>query len=283
MRIVALASARCVAQLRRVIGDGDTLRRADTLIGLKAQMDAGGATVALVDLEECAATDLPCLEALVARHTTSIVVYLRLTGPGCQRVIQLAHHGLARVVSRGFDDSPPSMLRALREAEALSLGIQVIGRLSVQLSRVSGDLRGALEGLFREPLTYRDAGDLAIAAGVSRRSLDRALRTVELEPARTFVLAAHLTWAYPRIRSRGATVCEISRQLGASKPERLTKHMRMLLGMSPSAVRIHLHPEAFVDTIGSRLQRQERPAAHPDRTSAQHQNASLSEVDAAVC
>jgi AraC-like DNA-binding protein len=162
------------------------------------------------------------------------------------------------MVYRGVDDGLGNLRRAVRDADGTRLNAEILERLAPMLCPSPAALRGAIAQLFYDPLRFRSVADVAQAAGITRRSLDRTLCSLALEPARTFLLAARVSWAYRRIRATNVRVGDVSRQLGVSKPERFAKQTRSLLGLTPSAIRTHIAPDQFVERIVMRLRRQPR-------------------------
>jgi AraC-like DNA-binding protein len=261
MNIVVFAATAALERLRSALAPSYSLCPLTSLERMSYELDVGFAAVAIVDLDVCSEADLRSLTAIVSRHAPVVVAYGVVAPEFCRRVADLARHGLYHIVCRGVDDQPGNLRRVVRDAAAARLSVEVLNGLSPMLARASLRLREAVVELFHEPLRFRSAADVAEAAAVSRRSLDRSLHTLDLEPARTLVIAARVTWAYSCLRNGRVRVSEVSGQLGLSKPERFARHTRLLFGVPPAALRVQLSPDQFVERIVVRLRRQPSPSA----------------------
>ena len=259
MRVASFAGMKCLSRLEVALGATETLVPVATVEDLGRELDEGRADVAVIDIDACSHADIHLLTTLVSRHGPAIIAYGAVAPALVHAVVTLAPHGLTQVMCRGVDDIPSCIRRSVHDAAAKRVSSEIVGRLSLMLSRASIQVRDAVAQLFSDPLGFRCVADVAQVAGITRRSLDRTLFTLELEPARMFLLAARVTWAYPRIRAAHTTVSNVARQLGVSKPERFAQHTRLLLGLTPSEVRTEVSPAKFSQLIVARLRRQPRP------------------------
>lgn len=258
MKVVAFVASSCIGRMETCLANTHSLRGVASLEALRCALDAGLSDVGLIDLDVCREADMRLLTLIVSRHGPRVVAYATFAQPNVRAILSLARHGLRHVAYRGIDDLPTTVKQTLFEAAASGMSAQILGRLSPLLCGASAGVRNAVAELFSDPLRFRCAADVADVAGITRRSLDRSLHALGLEPTRTFLLAARLTWVYPRMRMAGVRVRDVSQQLGVSKPERLARHTHMLLGLAPSMIRAQLTPDQFVETIAARLRRQPR-------------------------
>ena len=260
MNVVAFLPADRLGRVTSALLAHHTLHVVEGLESIQSELDSGRADVSLVDLDACRDGDMRLLTAIVARHGSAIVVYARFAQPTVRTILGLARRGLSHVIYRGTDDHPTNVGRVLYDAAGSRIGGRIVSQLSPSLSSCRRGVRDAVGELFVDPLRFRCASDVAQSAGIARRSLDRTLHHCALEPARMWVLAARLTWAYPRLRAGSARVSDLSQELGISKPERFARLTRLLLGLPPSVVRTHVSPDQFVQLVVARLQRPSRSA-----------------------
>lgn len=259
MEVIVFAAQTCVSRLSRLLQPDVAIRGCVNLDEVARSLDEGSADVAWIDLGACSEGDVQRLTTVVSRHTNAVIAYGKFDQAIVRLTLRLARYGLCEVVYKDIDDGAANIRRILLNAVSATLGLQVLTPITAELGGVSRQVRDALGDLFSDPLRFHCVADVAIAAGITRRSLDRALQSADLEPARTFLLAARLTWAYARLRASGARVSHLARQIGVSKPERFARHARQLLGLSPSEIRENVSRAEFVSLLGKRLQRQ-RPA-----------------------
>lgn len=261
MNVVTFVARGCLARLECALAGSHSLRPLTSLHEMQRELDEGRGDVGVIDLDACPDSDLRLLTAIVSRHGPALIAYGASAPPAVRKMADLARHGLCHIIFRGVDDLPSSFRRAVRDAAGTRLSAAVLDRLTPMLCPAGDSFRHVISQLFYEPLRFRSPAEVAEAAGIARRTLDRTLCTLDLEPARTFLLAARVTWAYPRMRSARIRVCDISRQLGVAKPERFAQHTRFLLGLPPSILRTQVSPDQFVEMIVARLRRQPRAAA----------------------
>ena len=91
-----------------------------------------------------------------------------------------------------------------------------------------------------------NAQDLAIAAGVPRRTMYRELDAAGFASPRLLVQAARLLRAYSYLREPGHRVTDVAEKLGYASTRTLLKHARELVGTRPSELREGLEEGEFV-------------------------------------
>ena len=95
--------------------------------------------------------------------------------------------------------------------------------------------------------------DLAVAAAMTRRSLDRWLDRTGIAPAKMLVIGARLLRAYHYMRDPGYLLEDVAAKLGYPTARLFARQMRLATGLMPSTVRERVAPDRFVATLGARL------------------------------
>ena len=129
----------------------------------------------------------------------------------------------------------------------------LLRELASSLLPLPRGLRQVLERVIRSPGSARRASELAVMAGMTRRSLNRHMMLAGLQP-RHLITCARLVRAYTLLRTPGARLKEISAKLGYADSQTLNEHFFSWTGHTGMDVRGALPPEQFVRLLTERLQ-----------------------------
>jgi AraC-like DNA-binding protein len=196
------------------------------------------------------------LETLLGRYPTiPVVVYTLLTPESLKATVELAKLGIQHVVLRGFDDEPRRFRELLTRLPASRLSDSVLRELTPRLCGSPPLLGRAIARLFDAPHRFRGVEDLARAAGMTRRNLDRWLERSGIASGRMLILGARLTRAYYYMRDPGFLLDEITRKLGYDSPRLFARQVRAATGLTPSALRATMGPEEFTAQLAAMLRR----------------------------
>jgi AraC-like DNA-binding protein len=155
------------------------------------------------------------------------------------------------IIMRGIDDTPASIISAVRQAADGSLQGRIAQSIAAQLETLPQRMQMVLRRIFAEPDVSENVGDLCKTAGVPRRTFDRRLGEAGLSSAWTFLAIGRVSYAYRQLRP-GITCTEVAREMEYSSGRRLQNDVRSVLRMSPTAMR-QLSVEEFVRRVGAAL------------------------------
>ena len=254
MEVLARLSPPFLSHLRIVVGREYTLTAVDDWESFEAAVRSHPADVVVVDPRDGGGVRIDELGTLIARYPSlPVVVYTALSPEAMRALVELAKYGVHHVVLRGYDDEPRRFRTLLERLPAYALSEQVLAGLSERLARAPAPLVRAVERLFRSPHAFHDVQDLAVAAGMTRRSLDRWLDRIGIAPAKMLVIVARLLRAYHYMRDHGYLLEDVAAKLGYPTARLFARQMRLATGLMPSAVRERVAPDRFVATLGARL------------------------------
>jgi AraC-like DNA-binding protein len=261
VEVLARLSAPFLSHLRVVAGREYTLTAVESWDALAAAVRSHPSDVVVVDPRDGGGMRIDALGSLLARYPSlPVVVYTMLSPEAMRASVELAKFGVHHVVLRGYDDEPRRFRTLLERLPAYALSEQVLAGLAVRLECAPPALLRAVERLFRSPHAFHDVQDLAVAAGMTRRSLDRWLDRTGIAPAKMLVIGARLLRAYHYMRDPGYLLEDVAAKLGYPTARLFARQMRLATGLMPSAVRARVAPDRFVATLGARLcQRDGRP------------------------
>ena len=266
MEVVARLAPALLNHLRVVIAREHTLIPVDGWGELAEMVRTWPVDVAVVDPRADGTVEITELQALLARYPSlPVVLYTSLTPESLRATVELAKQGIRHVVLRGFDDEPRRFRDLLERQPAYALSESVLNRLTVPLGTVPASLVRALTRLFQAPHAFRGVADLADAAGMTRRSLDRWLDRAGLAPARTILLVARLARAYFYMRDPGYLVEDVTKKLGYASHRLFARQVRAATGLTPSELRHTVEPDQLVMRLATLLATRGDEATHGAR------------------
>lgn len=266
MDVVARLASPLLAHLRVVVGREHTLIPVDGWAELAEVVRTWPVDVAVIDPRADGRGGAVELQALLSRYPSlPVVLYTALTPESLKATVELAKSGVQHVVLRGFDDEPRRFRELLERQPAYALSDLVIDRLSEPLAVVPKALSRAIGKLFRAPHMFHDVRDLAEAAQMTRRTVDRSLDRAGLAPARTVVLGARLVRAYFYMRDPGYLLEDVTKKLGYASHRLFARQVREVVGLTPTELRLRVGPEDFVMRLTELLSVRESEVEHGAR------------------
>ena len=252
--VVALVSPVLLTQLRVALGHPHRLVVAGDWSELERLVRRTAVDVVVLD---------PCADGssggvaevlgFLSRHpSVPVVTYVTLTPASLRAVVELARHGLQRVVLHRFDDAP-ARFRELLSPPGDVLTEELLTALAPSLRRLPPALDGAVKRMFRRPDLVWTAQDLAAAAGMPRRTLYRQLEAAGFASPRRLVQAARLLRAYVYLRDPGNLVEDVVVKLRYGSSHAFVRHTREACGLTPSALRREVEGAEFVALLRRRL------------------------------
>jgi len=243
------------SHLRSALINEHSLIFAESWDDLATAMRTRPLDVALVDPHIDGRPQLDEIRALLARYpSVPIVLYMMaLTPEALHSTLTLARHGITNVILRGFDDEPKRLIQLLESVPAHGLSDALLRTISPRFDDAPPLLRGTLKQLFSSPHAFRSVGDLAHAAGMTRRNLDRWLETHDLASARMLLLGARIARAIYYMQDPGCLLDDISKKLGYESPRLFARQVRAATGVMPSVLRETAEPEKFMEMLAARL------------------------------
>ena len=184
-----------------------------------------------------------------------VVIYTILAPETLGATVELAKLGVRHVVLRNFDDEPRRFRDLLERQPAYVMSDAVLASLARPLGMVPAELARAIERLFRVPQQFKGVNDLANAAAMNRRSLDRWLERAGLASARMLVLGARLLRAYFYMQDPGRSLDEVVERLGYGSSRLFARQVRAATGLTPTTLRQRVPPDEFVALLTARLGR----------------------------
>jgi len=258
--VVALLPRQLLSHLRVVLGSEHRLVPVASWTELQATVQHQTADVVVAD--PSAGEGPGQVEALenIRRQFPSlpIVVYTSLVPSSIKTIVQLAKSGVEHVVLSRFDDQPRRFLELLEGIPAHALGDRMLQELADALAALPVTVVRAIDQLFRSPDSFKNAQDLAEAAGMNLRTLYRNLEPAGIFSARALVVSARLLRAYAHLQDPGRSIKDVAANAGYHSPWQLSQQMRELTGKTTEQVRREVSSDTLVTLLAEQVRRRRR-------------------------
>ena len=259
MDVVAFLPRPLATHLKIVLGSEHSLIAVATWTELHAIVTHRPTDVVVADPAVSGVVDVEVLEGLRQQFPSlPVVVYTQLAPASIKAIVRLAKSGVEHVVLSRFDDEPRRFLDLLESIPAHTLGERMLRELAGPLSVLPVTVVRAVDQLFRSPARFRNAQDLAVAAGMNLRTLYRNLEPAGIYSARTLVVSARLLRAYSFLLDPGRSIKDVAAKAGYHSPWQLSQQLRELTGRTAEQVRREIKQETLVALLADQVRRRRR-------------------------
>lgn len=224
--------------VRRALRATDVFLGHDSSSSLCRLLHRTDLAVCFVDpllIQECLVTD--ALVGAIRECRWNCIVYSGVSAAAFRALHQMPFLSGCPLVVQGVDDAPAHLLALSEGVAEHTDAMRLLESVSASLDRCSLPLRRVLENIVRHPEEYFDATDVSRSVGLPRRSLDRAFVNAELGTAKRFVVVARVWRAVTLKCHTGCGAAAIARRLGYSSADALSRHVRLILGVTASDLR----------------------------------------------
>jgi len=248
-----------MAHLRMVLRSDHSLVPVGSWAELQSMVTHRGADVVVADPSAAGQIEVEALEDVRRRFPSlPVVVYTQLSPNAMKSIVRLARSGIEHVVLSRFDDEPRHFLELLESIPANALGDRMLQELVGPLSALPVTVVRAIDQLFRSPARFKNANDLAAAAGMNLRTLYRNLEPAGIYSARALVVSARLLRAYAFLKDPGRSIKDVAAKAGYHSPWQLSQQLREVTGRTAEQVRREVTQEALVTLLGEQVRRRRR-------------------------
>jgi AraC-like DNA-binding protein len=268
--VLAHLTPPLLAHLRVVLGANHTVTAPDTWHACLEAARSPEHDVIVADPYADGTNRAAELADFVATHPwTPLVIYTAVTPAALKAIAELAVVGAQQLILYRYDDEPRRFFEILERQPGHALSTALLREFGPGLNALTPSLAHAIERLFRRPVGFDTAGDLASSADVTVRTVYRQLTAAGFGSPRQLIVGARLLRAFAYARDPEQSLEEVARRLGYSAPRMLTRHMREIVGITPRAARRRMPAQEFVSTLAARLYRHDgtERAFHPATTS----------------
>lgn len=259
MDVVAYLPRPLLTHLRIVLGSEHSLTPVFSWGELHATVKHLVTDVVVADPAAAGTVEVEPLEDLRRQYPSlPVVVYTSLAPSGIKAIVRLARSGVEHVVLNRFDDEPRRFLELIEGIPAFALGDRMLQELAAPMAQLPVVVARAVDQLYRSPSRFRNAQDLAAAAGMNLRTLYRNLEPAGIFSARSLVVSARLLRAYSYLQDPGRSIKDVAAKAGYHSPWQLSQQMREMTGMTTEQVRKEVHRDAIVILLAEQVRRRRR-------------------------
>lgn len=259
MDVVAYLPRQLVSHLRVVLGTGHSLTPVSSWRELVGAVKHRSTDVVVADPAATGSVEIETLEDIRREFPSlPLVVYTVLAPTTISVIVRLAKSGLEHVVLSRFDDEPRRFRELLESIPGHSLGDRMLQELAGALSTLPITVVRAIDQLFRSPMRFKNAQDLAAAAGMNLRTLYRNLEPAGIYSARALVVSARVLRAYSFLQDPGRSIKDVAAKTGYHSPWQLSQQLRELTGRTTEQVRREVNHEELVGLLAEQVRRRRR-------------------------
>jgi hypothetical protein len=180
---------------------------------------------------------------------TPVLLYARLDKDSVRRIVAASSVGVHELLLREVDDDPVAIRRRLESLRRPPAPVRVLARLAPRIAEMPAPLQGAALPLFCAAPVPRWADDLALAARMSRRSMDRWMDNAGLAGTAALLDVARLARVWEPIVEEKVAPADVAIAGGYRRLRMLALHSRRLVGVSPALLAKEVSEDEFVDRL----------------------------------
>jgi AraC-like DNA-binding protein len=257
--VVAYLPRQLASHLRVVLRTDHSLTPVTSWQELQGSVKSLSVDLVVADPAASGTVEVEALEDLRRQFPSlPVVVYTLLAPSTIKAIVRLARSGVEHVVLSRFDDEPRHFLELLEGIPGHALGDRMLQELAGPLSMLPVTVVRAIDQLFRSPVRFKNAQDLATAAGMNLRTLYRNLEPAGIFSARALVVSARLLRAYSFLQDPGRSIKDVAAKAGYHSPWQLSQQLRELTGRTTEQVRREVNQEALVGLLAEQVRRRRR-------------------------
>ena len=249
MRVLALVPEDSLNVLRAALArDHLVVWVADAASILKSSSDSSVDAI-VVDPSIVADTDWVRLRPVLTSPHLPVMLYGRLTPESARRIVTASVAGPHEAILRSLDDDAAAIRACMLRLRTPAPPARVLARIAERVTALPAVLQHVTVPLFCSGRVPRWADDVARAAGVPRRSVDRWMSRAGLAGTATLLDVARLSRVWVPIVDDNADPAEVAVRGGFRRARMLAVHTRRIVGVSPSHFGSQLQVDEFVDRL----------------------------------
>jgi AraC-like DNA-binding protein len=249
MRVLALLPDDSFAALKRALGATDIVARLGDVEALERAMKGSRVDAIVVDPVGFDNEEWERAQRIISMPLMPVLIYARLDQESVQRVVAASAVGVHEVLLRELDDDPIALRRRLETLRKPPAPAQVLSRLAGRISALPPLLQRATLPLFCAAPIPRWADEMARAAHMSRRSVDRWMGHAGLAGTASVLDVARLARVWAPIVDEKIPVATVALRGGYKRLRLLALHTRRLVGASPTSLEGDMNQAEFVSRL----------------------------------
>jgi hypothetical protein len=255
MRILALLPDDSLHALQRALSPDDAIARvADGSMLLhgaqSARPDAVVVDPVLLDDSEWATA-----KQVFRLPGAAVLIYSNLNPGSAQRIVAASAVGVHEVLLRHVDDDPEAIRRRLEKIRQPEPPARVFAAIAGRVTHLPPVLQGVMVPYFAAGAVPRWADQVASAAGMPRRSVDRFMERAGLAGTATVLDVARMARVWVPLVEQKQDAGDVAARSGLRRARMLGIHARRLVGVSPSQFADKIDVDSFVKKLTKQIVR----------------------------
>ena len=248
MRVLALLPDDSLRALQRALGKQDVIARA---------IDVGSLTRGVTDDVDAVVVDPSMLSdaewarvrPVLESPAVPVMLYAPLDATTVRRVIAASAVGVHELLLRNVDDDPAAIRIRLEKLRSPTPPARVLARLAERIANLPDSVQRATVPLFCAGRVPRWADELARAATLPRRSIDRWMGRAGLSGTASLLDVARLARVWSPLVEQKLPPAVVAGRGGFRRARMLAVHARRIVGVSPAHFGSRLTAEEFVERL----------------------------------
>jgi hypothetical protein len=266
VRIVTLLPASHHQVVVELLGAKQQVHRAESVRGLVWRVRRDEIDVVLLDPALAAEACADGCDELARLLDVPILICIPMDPRAVRASLPFVRAGAVDYLFYGADETEDALTVALHRATSARLESRLLEALSPRFGHLPSRLRAGMRTLFDTRCALPSLDDIASAAQMTRRSMDRWLMRIGLAPGRRLLNAARLLRSYHALVRSTLGARAIARHVGVRTVDAWTRQITDVSGLSPAAIRDNPAVERLVQRILPRLIRDDHEALGRRRT-----------------
>lgn len=251
MRILALLPDDSERALRRALSPLDTLRRVLTAGALAESALADGVNAVVFDPTMLTAAEWVEARVLLEDVSIPVLLYSSLSTASAPRLVEASAVGVHEMLLRGVDDDEVTVRRRLESLLTPEPPAALLSQLAPSILMLPAKLQSVTVPLFCAAPIPRWVEEMAHAAGMPRRSIDRWMERADIGGTATLLDVARLARVWAPIVDRHEPAAAVAVRHGYRRLRILADHTARIVGVAPSGLGAVLSRGAFVSRLAA--------------------------------
>lgn len=247
-RVAVLLPDRLTVRLTAAVGAGSVVR-CESVGALVGAARAACVGAAVLDPTCCGAEGA---DAWSDDMEVPLLLYAEMTPTAMQAAFAWARRGAGRLLLAGIDDQPVRLRELLTELPRAGVVADVEAALADALRTLPPRLAQLARKVLHDPSWVGDVSAFAESTGLTPRSVDRWLARAGLAPPKRLLAAARVLHMYAALAHGERSLARAAQHAGFTSARSVTRQLRCLLGVRPSALRA-MRPAELSARLTSRL------------------------------
>lgn len=244
LAVATLVRSADMQRLAGLLSDYYRVLTANSWASLEAIIRSQPLCAAVIDPTFDSAFPFEVAASVVQKYSSlPFIAYVHVDGESIRAVARLARIGLSDVILAEDGDAAHRVEQNIQLCAPSFFSHAVLRELEPRLAGMPAGIARTVRSLFVCPERFSSAGDIADEAAVTTTYLYRCFKSAGLSSPKKFLMAARVLHGCGYLVDRQFSVEHVAIKCGYPSARAFARHVRGVLGQSPSTLRSVLEDE----------------------------------------